>query len=511
MLCTTSDLADIVRIVGGTAVSVDCLCKGPEDPHFLDARPSFIGMAHRAELLVITGMELEVGYLPLMLRDGANPRIQPGTPGYLDASTRIKKMQVPSGGVSRAQGDVHPGGNPHYLLDPAASVVVADDVARALSVLRPDEAAGFAQRAKDYRGQVSDLMLGTPSGEGGKGPRTGGMLERFKPYKGAGVYAFHENLVYLATRLGLDVVDTLEPKPGVPPTASHIAELIERGRNGAVKAVVYNVFQPTGPVETVASAIGAKAVLLAHQPGATPDAPDLLTMYRRNADAAVPGARGLEGGSLSPGGPSPAPVVLSARGLCARAGGRVLFEGLDLDLHRGEIVALTGPNGAGKSTLLRLLLGLARPSAGSVVRTKGVRVGYVPQLDPADEGLPFPAATVVAQGLTRGRRDRGFESRFAVATALAEAGFRAPHARRYPRLSGGERRRVLLARALVAAPDLLVLDEPTAGVDPEGERQVVALVHTQAEQRGAAVLWVCHGLAAVEASADRMLRLGASA
>jgi zinc/manganese transport system substrate-binding protein len=284
VLTTTTDLADIVRTIGGDQVAVQSLCSGPEDPHFLDARPAFIRMAGQADLLVIVGMELEVGYLPLMLRDGSNPRVRPGTPGYLDASARIKKLQVPEGGVSRALGDVHPGGNPHYLLDPANSVVVADDVAHALSILRPDGAKTFDERAKAHRKAISELLLGkAPEGDP-KGKRAGGLLDRFKPYKGASIVSYHDNMVYFAQRFGLEVLGTLEPKPGVPPTASHLAGLAGRAKTGKVKAVLYNVFNSAAQVEAFASGVGAQAVLVAHQPGAVADAPDLVGMYRRNAE-----------------------------------------------------------------------------------------------------------------------------------------------------------------------------------------------------------------------------------
>lgn len=284
VLTTTTDLADIVRTVGGEMVSVKSLCTGPEDPHFLDARPSFIRMAADAELLVIVGMELEVGYLPLMLRDGSNPRIKPNSPGYLDASARIRKLQVPEGGVTRAMGDVHPDGNPHYLYDPANAGVVAEDVAHALSALRPAAAKGFDDRAKAFRAALSDLLLGAAPAGDAKGKRTGGMLDRFKPYKGASIVTYHDDLPYLAKRLGLEVAGTLEPKPGVPPTARHLADLAERAKAAKVKAVCHEVFQSAGQVDAFAAEIGARSVLLAHQPGAVPDATDLLSMYRRNAD-----------------------------------------------------------------------------------------------------------------------------------------------------------------------------------------------------------------------------------
>lgn len=285
VLSTTTDLAEIARSVGGTLVTVESLCRGPEDPHFLDARPSFIQLANRAELLIVNGMDLEVGYLPLLLRDGSNPKIRPGSSGYLDASVRIKKLEVPSGGISRAQGDVHPGGNPHYLLDPANAGVVAEDVAEALAALRPASAQAFRDGAKALRLALTDLLLGPIPGGDPKGRRSGGLVERFKAHKGASLVAYHENMIYLARRFGLEVLGTLEPKPGISPTAAHLATLSERARAAKVKAVVYNVFQSGGQASAFAQGIGATAVLIAHQPGAVGDAPDLLSTYRRNAEA----------------------------------------------------------------------------------------------------------------------------------------------------------------------------------------------------------------------------------
>lgn len=197
--------------------------------------------------------------------------------------------------------------------------------------------------------------------------------------------------------------------------------------------------------------------------------------------------------------------LLSARTLEVRAGGRTLLEGLDLDVAPGELLWITGPNGTGKSTLLRVLLGLARPTAGRVERD-GSAIGYVPQLDPSDVGLPFPAAAIVAQGLARGCA----RAREAVRATLDRVGFRAPPGRRYTVLSGGERRRVLLARALVGGPELLALDEPTAGVDVAGEQEVVDLVLDEVRRRGAGAVWVGHGIRSLEAAATRVLDLGAS-
>jgi len=290
VLTSTSDLADLVRIVGGDRVDVSCLCKGPEDPHFLDARPSFLKLANRADLVVVTGMELEVGYMPLILRDCANADVRPGGRGYVDASARVRKLQVPEGGsASRALGDVHPLGNPHYLMDPANAVIVAEDIARALGELRPEGAADFKARAAKFRDSVTDLLLGAKDASGA---RKEGLLDRFKPYKGAPVISYHDDMLYLATRLGLEVAGTVETKPGVPPTAKHLGELKEQAKARGVKVVLYETFQPAAPIEAFCSETGARAVLLAHQPGAFDGMPDLLTMYRRNAEAILAALKG---------------------------------------------------------------------------------------------------------------------------------------------------------------------------------------------------------------------------
>jgi ABC-type Zn uptake system ZnuABC Zn-binding protein ZnuA len=290
VLTTTTDLADIARIVGGDAVDVASLCKGPEDPHFLDARPSFIRLANRAELVVATGMEYEIGYLPLILRDSANPRIRPGGPGYVDASARVRKLKVPEGGTaSRALGDVHRLGNPHYLMDPANAAIVAEDVARALAGIRPAAAAEFERRAKDFRETVKDFLLGVADAAG---ERKGGLLERFAPYKGAPLVSYHDDMVYLAARLGLEVAGTIESKPGVPPTAQHLGRLKELARARGVKVVLYECFHPAAPVEAFCKETGARAVLVAHQPRAIEEAADLLAMYRRNTDALLAALKG---------------------------------------------------------------------------------------------------------------------------------------------------------------------------------------------------------------------------
>jgi ABC-type Zn uptake system ZnuABC Zn-binding protein ZnuA len=284
VLTTTTDLADIARKVGGSRVAVNSLCKGPEDPHFLDARPSYGRLVNQAQLVIVTGMELEVAYMPLLLRDAVNPRVRPGAAGYLDASSVIaKKLQVPAGPVSRAMGDIHPYGNPHYLMDPVNAPTVANAIAAKLAELDPEGATAYTAGAAAFKTEIENLVLGTrPAGQA-DAPRQGGLLRDFAPHKDAGLVTYHDDLIYFVERLKLKLLGALEPKPGIPPTASHVDALSRTAKAAGVKIVIYRTFQPMATAQRFAASTGAKVVLIAHQPNATPDSPDLISMYRRNA------------------------------------------------------------------------------------------------------------------------------------------------------------------------------------------------------------------------------------
>jgi zinc transport system ATP-binding protein len=203
-------------------------------------------------------------------------------------------------------------------------------------------------------------------------------------------------------------------------------------------------------------------------------------------------------------------VLIETQALTLRAGRRILVENLDLKVDAGRVLFLTGANGSGKSTLMKALLDLRSIDGGAVIRRPGLKIGYVPQLDPAQDGLPFSAISIVCHGVPGRPWSRGSRAdlRERAVDALERLGFRPPPTRRYTFLSGGERRRVLLARALISEPDVLALDEPTAGVDKESEIQFGELVLAEAKARNAAVLWVIHGLAGIAHTGHRVLNLG---
>jgi zinc/manganese transport system substrate-binding protein len=311
VLATTTDLAAIAREVGGDAVRVDCLTRGPEDPHFLDARPSFVRLAHDADLLVKVGMDLEVGYEVPIVRDARNPRIQPGTPGFCDASVGIDRLEVPTGTVDRSLGDVHPEGNPHYLLDPVRAKAVAGTIADSLGRVDPSRAGAWREGAAAFARRVDEAMFGKEileaapvrrlerllaRGELGEWLRekglegkAGGWAGILLPFSGAKVVAHHGHFTYLADRFHLETVAYLEPKPGIPPSPRHLRSVVETMRAAKVPAILLTVFNPADVADAVAGETGARVAVLPHMPGALGEDADYVAFV----DRAVRGLAGV--------------------------------------------------------------------------------------------------------------------------------------------------------------------------------------------------------------------------
>jgi len=307
VLATTTDLREIAREVGGEDVSVTCLMKGPEDPHFLEARPSFVRAAARADVLLVNGLELEAGYEPLLVGDSRNERIQRGRPGYVDCSAGIAALEVPAGTVDRSLGDVHAAGNPHYLLDPVRAKQAAGTVAEALKRLAPDRAARFDERLTAFRRRVDVALFGEallaeqPAErlerrledgtlvkflEGrGLGGKLGGLAAKMAPHAGRKVASYHATFVYLLHRFHLEDAERLEPKPGVEPSPRHLADVVSRMRSGGVRVVLSTVFQPERTAQSVASQVEGRSVRLAHQPDALDGTATYVDALRRNVEA----------------------------------------------------------------------------------------------------------------------------------------------------------------------------------------------------------------------------------
>src|SRR4051812_3233759 len=207
VVTTTEDLAAIVREVGGDRVNVEAIARGYQDPHFVEAKPSFILKLQKADLLVVVGRELEIGWLPPLIQQSRNAKVQVGAAGYLDASAQARILDIPTGQVTRAEGDVHPQGNPHFWLDPENGKVVAKEIGDKLGQLRPADRAFFDQRVADFTMRLSAAEQRWQAA--------------VAPYKGAKVVTYHRSFPNFADRFGLTVIGYIEPRPGIPPSPQH--------------------------------------------------------------------------------------------------------------------------------------------------------------------------------------------------------------------------------------------------------------------------------------------------
>src|SRR5206468_10804716 len=260
-----TDLASVAQFVGGKHVTAQSLCRGYEDPHFVPAKPSLMKAIQNANVFVSTGLELDGGWLPLVLPGSRNPRIQPGTKGFVDASQGVNVLEKPVGTVSRAEGDIHPLGNPHYYADPKNLEVVADHLAQVFSGLDPANAADYAANAKAFQEKMETSLE-----KWGK---------EMAPYKGTSVVTYHPNFVYFADRFGLKLFGTVEPKPGIPPSPHYVNQLAEAMKKAGVKIVVYQPYYNADASNQVAKRAGGTAVEIATEVGGMPGTDDVFSKF----------------------------------------------------------------------------------------------------------------------------------------------------------------------------------------------------------------------------------------
>ena len=265
VVTTTEDLAALAREVGGDKVQVDALAKGYQDPHFVDPKPSFILQVSRADLLIAVGRELEIGWLPPLISSGRNAKIQPGAAGYLDASQNVKILEIPTGQITRAMGDVHPSGNPHYWLDPDNGRKIAQSIRDKLSELSPNDKAYFAQRYADFDKRLAEAQK--------KWDAT------MAPYKGTKLVTYHRSWPNFMERFGLNVIGYVEPKPGIPPSPSHTLDLIGEMKNQDVKLIVVEPYFDLKTPQAIANQVGGKVLILAPSVGGTKEASDYIQLF----------------------------------------------------------------------------------------------------------------------------------------------------------------------------------------------------------------------------------------
>ncbi|HVY31907.1 MAG TPA: zinc ABC transporter substrate-binding protein [Polyangiaceae bacterium] len=244
VVATTPDLAAIAREVGGGDVHVVALALPTQDPHFVDAKPHLALELSKANLLLLTGAGLEVGWLPTLLTGSRNPDIQPGSPGYLDCSGLVSLLEAPTTKVDRSQGDIHPQGNPHFTYDPRRVEAIAVGIGKRLAGLDPGNKPGYFARTKSF---VDGLRAARGRWEA-----------RLAKARGSKIIAYHSSLIYLADWLGIQVVEHVEPKPGIPPNPSHVAHVLQVARSDKVSAIVQQSFYPSSTSKLIASKAGAR-------------------------------------------------------------------------------------------------------------------------------------------------------------------------------------------------------------------------------------------------------------
>ena len=265
VVATTEDLGSLAREIGGDKVAVTPLAKGYQDPHFVDPKPSFILAVSRADLLIVVGRELEVGWLTPLLTSSRNSKIQPGSKGYLDASLTVKILEIPTGQITRAMGDVHPLGNPHYWLDPGNGRRMAQAIRDKLSELSPNDKALFAQRYTDFDQRLAAAEKRWDAA--------------MAPYKGTKIVTYHRSWPNFMERFGLEVMGYVEPKPGIPPSPTHTVELIDEMKRQGSKLIVVEPYFDLKTPQAIVNQTGGKVLVLAPSVGGTKEATDYIKLF----------------------------------------------------------------------------------------------------------------------------------------------------------------------------------------------------------------------------------------
>jgi ABC-type Zn uptake system ZnuABC Zn-binding protein ZnuA len=265
VVATLPDIGAIAEAVGGDKIQVTSLARGTEDPHFVDAKPSFLRVLNRADLLIEGGAELEVGWLPPLVNNARNRKILPGNPGRLALASFVRIIETPTGPVDRSQGDVHPAGNPHFLLDPINGKAAANAIAEALGRIDAANAALYTANAGKFNEHL-DLKLTE-------------WKHLMEPFHGLKVVTYHKSFNYLLERFGLELAGTIEPKPGIEPSPTHISELISRMKEAGVKLILIEPNRGRKTPEYVATATGAKLAIAPILVGGSPDAKDYPSLF----------------------------------------------------------------------------------------------------------------------------------------------------------------------------------------------------------------------------------------
>jgi ABC-type Zn uptake system ZnuABC Zn-binding protein ZnuA len=277
VVTSTTDLADLAKAVGGSRVDVVHISEGYQDPHFVEAKPSFMLRLRDADVFAFVGLDLEVGWMSLLVDGSRNPRIRPGSRGYIDVSRAIPVLDVPADQIDRSQGDVHPLGNPHYWLDPANARRIARLFAERFAELDHAGADTYEANRRSFEERLSAAERGWAAARA--------------KIRGKPIVAWHTSWRYFASYSGADIVGFMEPKPGVPPSPSHLAGLILTMQRTGAKVIVMEPFYQRKTADFVASKTGARVLVLPPSVGGIRGVDDYIALMRHNLTtlaAAIP-------------------------------------------------------------------------------------------------------------------------------------------------------------------------------------------------------------------------------
>lgn len=306
VVATVPNLGAIAHEIGGDRAEVTTIASGLQDAHFVEPKPSFIVRLRSADLLLVNGLDLEVGWVPPLTQGARNAKILPGGPGYIDCSRHVEVLEIPTGAVSRAEGDVHPFGNPHYLADPLNGEVVAYGIAEAFKAAAPADAAYFEGRRADFVHRLHVALFGSELVDLAGGPklsrltregsldaflsgsmvdgkplasRLGGWLGRLRPWSGTRLVTYHRDYTYFERRFGLRIVDFVEPKPGIQPSLKHIEELTQRIGRGDVKLLITRPYVEHRSTTQLAERTAVPQLTLPLEVGGAPEASDFISLF----------------------------------------------------------------------------------------------------------------------------------------------------------------------------------------------------------------------------------------
>jgi zinc/manganese transport system substrate-binding protein len=269
VVTTTTDMKSITELIGGNKVSVTSIATGYQNPHFVDPKPSYIISLSNADLFVTVGLDLETGWSPQLLSSARNSKIQKGSPGYVDASESVGLLQVPSS-LNRGEGDIHIYGNPHYWLDPLNGKVIGRNIANGLERLDPGNKTFYETNLFTFFNKIDAKMKEWQA--------------KMAPFRGTKIIAYHNEWVYFEKRFGLQVVDFMEPKPGIPPSPSQLVKVIKEIQSNNIKVIISSPYFTTSSSDVVSKQTGAKELTLATSTGAFPPIKTYFDLFDYDID-----------------------------------------------------------------------------------------------------------------------------------------------------------------------------------------------------------------------------------